>query len=196
MRSSRLSSLSSIGASAPRSPCSAGHVRGRPTRISAFGTFRATATSRRFPGSLSSASTRRSSSRTPPSSATRFGSRRVEHPPPRAILVDATAVTHVDTTAIDMIAELDDELAAGRSLDVRATQRPDPRYPHPGRARRAARPGAVLSDHRERGRRVPEQPRLAAPSRAGSKSHPFRLRNASDAGDTLAALTRKGWPFW
>jgi MFS superfamily sulfate permease-like transporter len=33
-------------------------------------------------------------------------------PRPRAILLDATAVTHIDTTALDMLAELDDELQA------------------------------------------------------------------------------------
>jgi sulfate permease, SulP family len=32
-------------------------------------------------------------------------------PPPRVILVDASAITHVDTTGLDMIADLDDELA-------------------------------------------------------------------------------------
>ncbi len=33
-------------------------------------------------------------------------------PPPRTILVDAEAVTHIDTTAIDMLADLHDELSA------------------------------------------------------------------------------------
>jgi sulfate permease, SulP family len=38
-------------------------------------------------------------------------------PPPRAILVDATAITHIDTTGLDMISDLDDELSsAGISL--------------------------------------------------------------------------------
>lgn len=32
--------------------------------------------------------------------------------PPRAILVDAAAITHIDTTALDMLADLDDELAS------------------------------------------------------------------------------------
>lgn len=35
-------------------------------------------------------------------------------PPPRAILVDATAITHIDTTGLDMLVELDDELSTER----------------------------------------------------------------------------------
>ena len=34
------------------------------------------------------------------------------NPAPRAILVDATAITHIDTTGLDMLAELDDELSS------------------------------------------------------------------------------------
>ena len=33
-------------------------------------------------------------------------------PPPRTILVDAVAVTHIDTTAVDMLSDLHDELSA------------------------------------------------------------------------------------
>ena len=33
-------------------------------------------------------------------------------PPPRAILVDATAITHIDTTGLDMLSDLDDELSS------------------------------------------------------------------------------------
>ena len=36
---------------------------------------------------------------------------RSSSPPVRAILVDAEAITHIDTTALDMLVELDDELA-------------------------------------------------------------------------------------
>jgi anti-anti-sigma factor len=33
-------------------------------------------------------------------------------PPPRSILVDATAITHIDTTGLDMLSELADELSS------------------------------------------------------------------------------------
>ena len=56
----------------PRSPCSGDRARARPTRTSASGTFPGTVMSRRSPGSSSFVSTRRSFSRTRPSSATRL----------------------------------------------------------------------------------------------------------------------------
>ena len=105
------------------SACSVVHG-GRTRRSSGASTaFRATTTSaaiptpRCCPGSSSFASTRRCSSRMPGRSAIRSGGSPPPNPPPTWIIVAAEPITDVDTTAADMLEDLDQRInAAGVSL--------------------------------------------------------------------------------
>ena len=77
-------------------------------------------------------------------------------PRPDWVVVAAEPITDVDTTAADMLADLDLELnAAGTSLVFAEAQGPGPIQARTVRAGRPTRSGAFLSHPRRGGRRVP-----------------------------------------
>ena len=70
-------------------------------------------------------------------------------PPVHAILVDAEAITHIDSTAIDMLGDLDDELSSERvNLLFARTKGVRSEHPHPSRARPTFRLSELLLDTR------------------------------------------------
>ena len=76
-------------------------------------------------------------------------------PPPRWIVIAAEPITDVDTTAADMLADLDEELNAdGTSLVFAELKDPGAKKARALRADRSARPGPLLPDARGRDGRV------------------------------------------
>ena len=110
-RSSRRSWRSSTAASARTPPCSAASARRRATRTTASATSRRHAGLETYPGLLvfrfdqeiffANAMLFRDALRRAIAAA--------DHPV-EAVLVDAGAITHIDTTGLDMLRELVDEL--------------------------------------------------------------------------------------
>ena len=102
-------------------------------------------------------------------------------PRPRWILIAAEPITDVDTTAADMLADLDEELNADRHLArVRRAQGPRAREARALRADRPARPRPLLPDARRRDRRVPWA--------NGRRLGPW-ARGSPDAGATMIDQT-------
>ncbi len=114
-RSSRPSSPSSTARSGPRSPCSDGRTAKETDEDIGFRDVSRHRDVETFPGLVIF----RFDQEIFFANATFFRDQ-IRHlvdsssPPPRTILVDAEAITHIDSTAIDTLAALHDELSAER----------------------------------------------------------------------------------
>ncbi len=100
-------------------------------------------------------------------------------PRPKWIVIAAEPITDVDTTAADMLADLDEELNAERHFPrVRRTQGPRARQARALRADRSARPGPLLPNARRRGRGLPRANRRGLDATHKARREPGRERGA------------------
>ena len=94
-------------------------------------------------------------------------------PQPTWILIAAEPVTDVDTTASDVLEDLDEALnAAGHQPGVRRAQGPGTAQDRTLRAHPHDRPAPLLPDHRSRHRRIPRRNRRPVDRRRPARRRP------------------------